>query len=109
MAYVFTDLPADSADLETYRGYHVARVVATPRGGRVPRLSDPAPELLLQGGRRPWYEPALMRAPALRGLARKVPTRAWCLRGFVTWRQAASLLSVPSLCFAMVWLIGHVW
>jgi hypothetical protein len=109
MGYVFLDLPADSSELETYRGYHVCRSVKSAHGGKVPHPFEPATELVLEGTRRPWYEPALMRAPAARGMVRKAPTRAWCIPGFVTWRQAAALLAVPSLCFAMVWSIPHLW
>jgi hypothetical protein len=113
MAYVFYDLPADSADLETFNGYHVSRVVARAGGGPVKKEDPwaPAEELTLEGRRQPWFAPALRRArrvaPAT--MARRVPSRAWCLPGFVNARQAASLLSVPSVCFVLVWLIGRMW
>jgi hypothetical protein len=109
MAYVFTDLPADSSELETFKGYYVSRSVKSAHGGRVPRPWDPPTEFVLEGTRRPWFEPALMRAQSLPALARVARSRAWCMRGFVTWRQAASLVSVPSLCFIAIWLLGHVW
>jgi hypothetical protein len=110
MAYVFYDLPADSSELETYHGYQVSRVVAEPRGGAVKRedLFAPPAELVLQGKRRPWFEPVVARMNATPGMARRVPTRAWCTRGFFSAKALASYLCVPSLCFLMVWIIGRI-
>lgn len=112
MPYVFYDLPADSSELETFNGYQVSRIVTRAEGGPVAPAVDPfepAPELVLEGPRRPWFEPVLarMKTPA-KGMARRVPTRAWCMRGFMTPRAIASYLSVPSLCFTLVWLIGRI-
>jgi hypothetical protein len=110
MPYVFYDLPADSSELETFNGYQVSRIVTRAEGGPVAPAVDPfepAPELVLEGSRRPWFEPVLSRAPAKMGMARRVPTRAWCMRGFMTPRAVASYLSVPSLCFTLVWLLGR--
>ena len=112
MPYVFYDLPADSSELETYNGYHVSRIVHEPRGGVVKSEDPAAPpaELILQGPRRPWFEPVLarMQAPAGRTMARRVSSRAWCMRGFISAKALAGYLTVPSLCFTLVWLIGRI-
>ena len=120
MPYVFYDLPADSSELETYHGYQISRLVQEPRGGTVKRPalslpngegpSAPPAELILQGPRRPWFEPVLarMQAPAGRTMARRVSSRAWCMRGFISARALAGYLTVPSLCFTLVWLIGRI-
>jgi len=112
MPYVFYDLPADSAELETFNGYQVTRLVHEPRGGTVrkPDLNAPPAELILQGPRRPWFEPAIsrMKAPPARTMARRSPSRAWCTRGFISAKAVASLLCVPCLSFALVWLIGRI-
>ena len=101
MPYVFYDLPADSADLETFNGYHVGRVFPQPRGGPVLRKDT---ELVLTYHRQPWFAPATVCAGrTFKGYPRRR------LRGFMSPAQAASLLSVPSLCFIAIWLLGHVW
>jgi hypothetical protein len=111
MAYVFYDLPADSADLETFNGYHVTHAATVARGGPAKKEDpfSPPEELVLSSHRQPWFAPAARRMRMSAPLARRVPSRAWCLRGFISTREAASLLSVPSLCFLMVWLIGRFW
>ncbi|MCA8914206.1 MAG: hypothetical protein KDB90_02250 [Planctomycetes bacterium] len=112
MPYVFYDLPADSAELETYNGYQVSRIVHKAGGSLVKRPDPSAPpaELILQGPRRPWFEPVLARMPATpgRSMVRRSPSRAWCTRGFISARALASLLCVPSFCFAIGWLMGRI-
>lgn len=110
MAYVFLDLPADSADLETYNGYHVARSARVASGGPVKR-DDPTAgpnELLLHypapsGSYRPRSYTVQRAANAL---TRFAPGKPFFMGRFLTAPQLASLVSVPGLCFALVWLIG---
>ena len=112
MAYVFLDLPADSADLETFDGYHVARSVSVAGGGPVKRedLSAQPTELIL-------HHPSMTSAypprtytvrRAASSLTRIAPGRPFSMGPFLTGPQLASLLSVPSLCFSLVWLLGKI-
>ena len=48
------------------------------------------------------------RRHLLCGEARVAPGRRLTMGGFLTTPQLASLLSVPSLCFVLVWLIGRL-
>ena len=110
MPYIFYDLPADSSELETVHGYQVSRIAYRASGGpvkREPAFAPPA-ELILEGPRRPWFEPAMARVQPAPGMARRAPTRAWTTRGFISTRALAGYVCVPSLCFTLVWLMGHI-
>ncbi|MCA8911753.1 MAG: hypothetical protein KDB82_08610 [Planctomycetes bacterium] len=112
MPYVFYDLPADSSELETYNGYHVARAPKVAGGGPVKREDPHAgpDELILHYPSMSTSFPprSYTVRRASNALIRVAPGRRLTMGGFLTTPQLASLLSVPSLCFVLVWLIGRL-
>ena len=111
MAYIFTDLPADSSDLETYDGYHVARAATVARGGPVKR-DDPGEEpseLILSYPSATRGEPYIDRTirRSVNAMTRVGPGRRYGPHKFMTNGQLASFAVVPTLCYLMVWIIGQ--
>ena len=111
MAYIFTDLPADSSDLETFNGYHVARSATIPRGGPCKREDPNAgpDELVLSypscTSGDPYIERSIRRS--VNAMTRVMPGRSYGPFKFMTNGQLASMAVVPSLCFLMVWIMGQ--
>ncbi|MBZ0134748.1 MAG: hypothetical protein K8I27_00075 [Planctomycetes bacterium] len=107
MAYIFTDLPADSSELDTYNGYHVARTATIACGGPVRR--DGPEELILTykgtSNNRRAQIPTNQRSA--KPMTRVIPGRRHNPPKFVSNGQLASLAIVPCLCYVMVWMLGR--
>lgn len=107
MPYVFTDLPADSSELETFKGYHVRRAPDEPFGGPVKPPDDAPEELVLSYSAR-------RRGPRkpVRWIRREEPRSArcypWRTRTMVGNGLLASWLLVPSFCFIAIWTLARL-
>ncbi|MBX3460621.1 MAG: hypothetical protein KF696_11770 [Planctomycetes bacterium] len=104
MAYLFLDAPADSADLDTYTGYVVAKAPTVARGGPVSRAGDEMVLKLPPAGSLTWFKAAPPAYTLQRGI--KVPVRAVTQGSIAPTAWLASWVWVPALCGALVWLIG---
>lgn len=112
MAYIFTDLPADSSELETYNGYHVASAATVARGGPVKREDPgegPAELVLSYPSATRGYPKFLQRTVrrSTNAMTRVIPGRSIESHKFMTNGQLASFAVVPTLCYLMVWIIGQ--
>lgn len=112
MAYIFTDLPADSSDLETFDGYQIARTATVARGGPC-KQEDPSagPEELILSyppgtGSYPHHVDRAVRR-SVNAMTRVVPGRRYGPFKFMSNGQLASMAVVPTLCFLMVWIMGQ--
>lgn len=109
MSYVYYDLPADSAELETFNGYYVARAPqeATGYAPERPDYTTGPDELRLS------LAPleATMPVPLGERLSplRLVDHAPFKLGKFMSNLELAGMFVVPSLCFVTIWLIGHFW
>lgn len=104
MAYLFADAPADSADLDTYNGYVVAKAPSVARGGPVSRAGDELVLKLPPAGSLSWFKATPPAYRLVRGL--KVPVRAVTQESIAPAAWLASWIWVPALCGAMVWVLG---
>ncbi len=104
MAYCFLDMPADSADFDTFHGYFVARAPRVARGGTVRRPGDELVLNLPPAGSLVGFRAEPLACLMRRGL--KVPVRATTQANMAPNYLLASWLGVPALCGALVWMIG---
>ena len=112
MAYIFTDLPADSSDLDTFDGYHIARTATIARGGPC-KQEDPSAgpeELILTYPSATRAYPRYLERTVRRSvnaMTRVMPGRRIGPYKFMTNGQMASMAVVPTLYFLMVWVLGQ--
>lgn len=106
MPYVYLDAPADSADLDTYRGYQVSRLVLRSRGGPQPPRDFIGPDELVLD--LPPASFTVVPQPTINRRGRVEPIHPRWQRPLVPNYLVASWLIVPALCGLLVWLVGHV-
>lgn len=107
MPYVYLDAPADSSELDTYRGYQVSRLVLRAGGGPQPPRDFIGPDELVLD-LPPAGSFAVVPAAAVIRRGRRVPVQTRWQRPLVPNYLLASWMIVPALCGLMVWLVGHV-
>jgi hypothetical protein len=111
MPYVYLDAPADSSELDTYRGYQVSRLVLRAVGGPQPPRAFIGPDELVLD-LPPAGSFAVVPAATVVRRGRRVPVQTRWQRPLVPNYLLASWLMVPALCGLicglMPWLVGHV-
>jgi hypothetical protein len=107
MPYVFTGLPADSSELETFKGYHVSSAPDEPFGGPVEPPEDGPEELVLSYSAR-----RHVPQKPVRWIRTEEPNSTrhypWRAKTMVSNGLLASWLLIPSACFLAIWTLARL-